>query len=731
MALNIFQALQGLASALLTFPHGAHETLLLRAVAPVLGFRYGAALGPDEFRLLRLPDAGAAALAFTLHTFRLDAAPPYIALSYTWVDPVLPSDGTSSSSSSSSSTSSPHRKVITLDGRPFPVLPNLLDALTRLAAARPGSYIWIDSICINQTDHAERASQVRAMDTVYSRAAETVIWLGEATEATHRALPSLQAMGGQGVAAEERILRWGRTQTFGDAFVADDAESLRRNGLPAMTADDWDDVADVVGRVWFRRVWVIQEVALSPNPVILIGPHVLPWATVGNAALVTMGSSVVTALFGLRQGGHRILRLVEGMVLAGMLHMLREWCRGEESPFRDILAKTDYAAGIDQNTLGAELLNVLMVSKGSVSTVRQDRVYGLLGIMNHIARKKGLQLPNIEVDYHSSGDVLLTKLGLYLYNETQSLNLLSLAGESSRGIPTSLPSWLPSFEHVNTPLLGANWATLRPYNASASTVSPFTIDEDTHTLHVQVSAPTLGAIEELGEVWADLMQGRILKTITILLHTGDTYHPTGEPVVEALWRTLLTDSNLTSRPAPPNLAASFKAWFKVMTVTATLKSFVAHRHLHDIFDALEPLFTLADTRDQTGLLPKSQEMFDFLCSLGAFSKPGIQAFTQQEREDFMMNLGREASMYEGLVRLTLPHARRLARTVRGALCLAPSSAEVGDKIMIVKGCATPLVLRRVTDTPDTFKVIGDTYVHGFMFGEHITEDIGWRDIALV
>lgn len=726
MALNIFQALQGLASTLLSFPHGAHQTLLLRAVAPVLGFRYGAALGPDEFRLLRLPDADDAAPAFTLHTFRLDAAPPYIALSYTWVDPVLPSDAPASSSSS---TSPPHRRIITLDGRPFPVLPNLLDALTRLAAARPGRYIWIDGICINQADHAERALQVRAMDAVYSRAAETVIWLGEATEATRRALPSLQAMG-EGASAEERILHWGRTETFGDAFVADDAESLRRNGLPAMTADDWTDVADVVNRTWFRRVWVIQEVALSPNPVILVGPHVLPWATVGNAALVTMGSSAMTGLFGLKHDGQNF-RLVEGIVLAGMLHMLREWCRGEESPFRDILSKTDYAAGVDQNTLGAELLNVLMVSKGSVSTVRQDRVYGLLGIMNHIARKKGLPLPAIEVDYHSSSDALLTKLGRYLYNETQSLNLLSLAGESSHGTATSLPSWLPSFENVTTPLLGPNYATLRPYNASASTISPFTIDEEVRTLHVQVSVPTLGAIEELGEVWADLMQGHFLKTITILLHTGDTYNPTAEPVVEALWRTLLTDSNLTSRPAPPNLAASFKAWFKVMTVTATLKSFVANRHLHDIFDALEPMFTLADTRDQTGLLPKSQEMFDFLCSLGAFSKPGIQVMTQQEREDFMMNLGREASMYEGLVRLTLPNARRLARTVRGALCLTPSSAEVGDKIMIVKGCATPLVLRRVKDTPDTFKVIGDAYVHGFMFGEHITEDTVWRDIALV
>lgn len=727
--------LQRLAAGFISFPHGSDHTLLLRAAAPLFGFRYDAQLRPDEFRLIRLPPAiaddingtTASPPTFTIHTFSLTQPPPYIALSYTW-GPALPPKTTTTTTAPQPP---PSRKVlITLNNRPFPVLTNLFEALARIAAARPGEYLWVDGVCINQDDVAERSAQVRAMDLVYSGARETIVWLGEGTPAAERAMPKLEAMAGPTAGAEERILDWGRTQTFGDAFVADNEEQLARNGLPPMTSNDWTDIGDIVSRAWFGRVWIIQEVALSRNPTILIGPHALPWSTLGNAALIVLGSNAMTALYGLDNGGQNH-KLVEGLVFASNLHTLREWCRGDESPFKDVIASTDYASGIQSDTLGTALLNVLMISKGSMSTVRQDRVYGLLGILNHIAKTKGLPLPDIKVDYKSSSDHVLAALGSYLYQETRSLNLLSLAGEASRSATSHLPTWIPTFENVNHPILGPNYTSLRPYNASTFTNPLLRLDEPSHTLHVQVAAPTLGSIEELGETWPELLQGQFLKSIAILLHCGNTYSPTGEPIVEAFWRTLILDSNLTSRPAPPALSSSFKSWFNVLSITAILKSFNTHRHLHDIFDALEPLFTLADNKDATSLLPKSQAMYEFLCSLGAFSKPGIQVMTEQERNAYMARLGEGSSTYEGLLRLTLLIARRLVRTVRGYLCLTPVKAEVGDRIMVVKGCSTPLVLRRVNETPDTFKVIGDVYVHGVMFGEHITDDTVWRDVNLV
>jgi hypothetical protein len=76
-------------------------------------------------------------------------------------------------------------------------------------------------------------------------------------------------------------------------------------------------------------------------------------------------------------------------------------------------------------------------------------------------------------------------------------------------------------------------------------------------------------------------------------------------------------------------------------------------------------------------------------------------------------------------------ARRLSRTVRGYLCLVPSGTKVGDKIMIVRGYHIPLVLRRVAGQDDCFHLIGDAYVHGAMYGEHVADDTVWRDITII
>jgi hypothetical protein len=39
--------------------------------------------------------------------------------------------------------------------------------------------IWIDALCINQTDSTERDDQVRMMSDIYKTAYGVVIWLGE------------------------------------------------------------------------------------------------------------------------------------------------------------------------------------------------------------------------------------------------------------------------------------------------------------------------------------------------------------------------------------------------------------------------------------------------------------------------------------------------------------------------------------------------------------------------
>jgi GNAT superfamily N-acetyltransferase len=136
-------------------------------------------LSPPSIRLLevlpaRNPSNG---IECRLMTYNLYSAPPYKALSYAWgedrgvvqkgEDEVLRREG----------------RVNIKDGElshvTVTVSPSLTLAIRRLRRKDYSVLLWIDSICINQKDDDERAEQVAMMGTIYERASEVIIWLGE------------------------------------------------------------------------------------------------------------------------------------------------------------------------------------------------------------------------------------------------------------------------------------------------------------------------------------------------------------------------------------------------------------------------------------------------------------------------------------------------------------------------------------------------------------------------
>ena len=710
---------------LLVWPFISIRRVLTQTYYHFFGFRYNDIIESNQIRLIRLPkttqDEHAPNLG--IHTFPLSQCPPYLALSYTW-GPSL-------------SFEKPYTRwdtaPIRLNGRPFPVLLNLHRALSQLCKSRPDEYLWVDSICINQGSLDERSAQVGIMDLVYNGAVGTLIWLGPETDTTGKALKVLQSLA---EGAEEKILKWTSTQTFGDAYIADDPELLARNGLPPLTANDWADLSDIFTRSWFGRVWMLQEVALSTSPTVLIGPHELPWDSIGYTAGILGLSNALCGLLAMRSGPQHV-SLIRGVIHAQGLQVMREWSLGGKSQFREFANSHDFSAGINSGHPSSVLLRLLISSNGLKATYRRDRVYALVGIANHVARQKGLPPLSLDIDYHSTDDQVLTSLGFRLFRETQSLHLLSLAGLVSHGPESTMATWIPSFENLHAPLMGPNYSNLRPFNAcDASPEHPqnspgFTIDEESYKLHIQARSPNLGTIEELGETWSEVIGGNFLNCIKILLHCGQSYSFTGEPIVEAFWRTLILDHDAAQRPAPSHLATSFAAWMKLIIIGALYKNRISNPFMFDLFDSLEPLWILGNSRDSTKLLPTTDAMFPLMCSLGLLNNPSIPKMSMSEMKSMTSELGKIAAPYEALVKLALLPNRRLARTVRGYLCLVPWKAEVGDRVMIVAGCPTPLVLRRAKEMEDCYLMVGDAYVHGAMFGEHIRGDGTWRHISLI
>lgn len=132
--------------------------------------------GP-AFRLLRLLKGSEADIECELFQGWLhgDNAISYEALSYTW-------GGTELSAS------------VKMKGRTLNVTENLYLALQHLRLQETDRIIWVDAICIDQSNIRERGHQVQQMGTVYSRADRVIIWLGTATDDTNIVMDSLKRL---------------------------------------------------------------------------------------------------------------------------------------------------------------------------------------------------------------------------------------------------------------------------------------------------------------------------------------------------------------------------------------------------------------------------------------------------------------------------------------------------------------------------------------------------------
>ncbi|OCK94179.1 uncharacterized protein K441DRAFT_483367, partial [Cenococcum geophilum 1.58] len=87
----------------------------------------------------------------------------YEALSYTWGNPEEPLS-------------------ILVNKREVPVTRNLHVALKHLRGETSDVVLWVDALCINQTDDVEKSEHINLMTEIYAHAKSTRVWLGPADD---------------------------------------------------------------------------------------------------------------------------------------------------------------------------------------------------------------------------------------------------------------------------------------------------------------------------------------------------------------------------------------------------------------------------------------------------------------------------------------------------------------------------------------------------------------------
>jgi hypothetical protein len=290
----------------------------------------------------------------------LNSGTRYEALSYTWA------------------SKEPARRI-QLDGRPFPVSGNLWLALERFRRPDTPRSIWVDQICINQSDEMEKSYQVRQMGAVYGQATEVLIWLGPQGKDTSLAMQAFQAYA------------TGKPET---------TTALRtRNSKP------WRAVMKLVGNPYWNRVWIIQEIAHAKKKTIYCGDHELSWDDF---------------CFLLRDQNAGIVKRSQAVPAIHRHHL--------------VVVRPTPAVALARFCRDRALLTQLTQFRYTLQTDPRDKIYAFSTLANDLG---------IFQDYTKSVRDVYTHATIAHIRRYRSLNIMSQSyfGHARLGLPSWVPDW--------------------------------------------------------------------------------------------------------------------------------------------------------------------------------------------------------------------------------------------------------------------------------------------------
>lgn len=609
--------------------------------------------GPeDQIRLLSFLASknGTESRSCSLEVFTLDAAPRYAALSYVWGSKDDPVKWTCN-----------YDGVVEATQNLDAALSHLSDAALSTFNRMDYTYLWADAICINQEDLEERKSQVLLMRRIYGRAEHTFVWLGGAS-ASNSTLVDLI-----------RLLRTTR-EKFADIVDLrkwyESSETASLDGFPDREDARWAQFDIFLSLGWFTRAWIIQELAVSKQPIMLLGNAEFTWDQFMGGVITKFDLDIKANHTG------------RGYAQLAMLGNLRVHIQ-KQKPMT--------------------LLRLLLLTRDFESTDDRDKIYSLLGLADDVSSKR----LEIKPDYTVTTEALHRQVLLSMIHYGPYLEVLQLSPPVFQQSTDAGPSW--STNLLSSPL-------------DATPFIPFfgTTDLDEWGMNF-AAAPAI----EVGEVRHEsrperlLLRGLLLDTVD---RVGDVLDDTTSPktfmsVVHRLGTNLWVELN------------DVKLWgIRTQDLQGTANGDLRSAYCQTLTaeDPKRPLSALRngfDTWCQQLAAYRFLSMIPllgyYLCTIWLCSRIilGVHKRESPEHSKFMDKKDRAHNM------------RRLLVTTHGHIGMGPARMVKSDRIFLLKGCRTPMALRRTND-PNRWTLVGACYVHGFMLGEGYVEE-RLEDIELI
>ncbi|KAJ9604904.1 hypothetical protein H2200_010293 [Cladophialophora chaetospira] len=642
---------------------------------------------PREIRLITLHPAAdkEAPIQCELNQVELKSAPPYETLSYVWGPPSF-------------------TESIRLGSHDVHITPNLASALRQLrpVSPRPARVLWIDALCINQDDLAERSAQVLLMRDIYTRGKTNMAFLGtqplvydyfdsirntqrdwrygkgDTEELRSNDVPpthlSYYAQLADGLALTKRILghdistlrtiRDEGSRRLRKMYSNEDMRSSKlEKGLMVLTVAQQYLLERVFkdSALW-KRVWIVQELSCAPHVVLFGGGEELEWDLLATFLGDRPYADAFHGTFGHQDDLCPLLK--EIFVDVQRIQHQRKIVRSFSHP--------------------SALLDVLARFRDTEASDPRDKIYGLLGL---VSERHGI-IP----DYSKSAQEVFIEVTAAHINMTETLDIICQNPfqpkfrrrvEDMRSI--TLPSWTADFseKHPNALL----FAQRGIFNASKTSckvpccvtdgklsVTCVVLDKVGPRIqhHKKNHQFNLGFVElcRLNFNEADVTDPECV--YAPMVHAHDAPEPPKEPALRAYTRTLLKDCIR----APQTRNRTLVSLNYVADDNSTAPPRLRRMTAEEISEAVE------FHRD---LLVNNQYYLD---------PPD------------------DGSMF--------------TKSSQGLYLMVQPSARPGDLVAILDGGKVPVILRpTVVDstsgaTAEHYRFVCVAYVHGFMDGE-VTE----------
>ncbi|KAK1759083.1 heterokaryon incompatibility protein-domain-containing protein [Echria macrotheca] len=716
---------------------------------------------PDDgssvcIRLLELlPGKGGEEIRIKLSPVSLSQEIKYEALSYCW---------------GSAKTTG----FILCNGKSFAVTANLMGALEMLRQEDSTSRLWIDAVCINQGSISERNQQVAVMRDIYSNANQTIVWLGPEADGSEIALgiiPDLLAVrdkfgGGWGNSEAPIEINTRYLEAPEEIDSAPGVRQLIQN-TQARTA-----FLALLGRPWFTRVWIIQEVVVSHHATVVCGSVRLPFDDLVQAAWVFDSLGLQTNI-GLR-------RLLE--------------------PLWDIWDTRRKYDDWWPNTM----FQLLLRHRWCLATDPRDKVYALCGIANDAKTESQRNSEQLPPDWRqvvesqplptlvNNPDYGLTIVDVYtklaanlLTSPNVGLDLFSAIHPSIPridGLPSWAPDWSVTDRFYNFRVSSKNFfydaERRRPFESDpTSSIQP-------HEGGYSVRGGSVGSARDIWlskavawrseylrsfqacrESHSDIRVSDPPQTITLSGMIVDVIDTVGQPSVSAgsrpyeflmrvaEWSAIARDARLRvvaaneaaalagikdgehmAIPAAPYLLSAdhqsaIRAWVLTMMgghvyVETEIHAHVGFNMLHRAMELSQEIvfyktmLEIAELRASGGLATlnapessiKEWEAYDAETAGTLLAEAEAKlAGLRSNRYWILVERAKEA--------LGVGMHTRFVVGKKGYYALVPAAAIEGDEIVVFRGGCMPIVVR------DRRQIVGDCYVHGIMEGEVWKEEL--------